>query len=56
MLGFAVNFVKGLIPRMGEIVKNPIKLFYWIFNPSNFRFGIFMSAFVTTYRVSDGII
>nr|XP_023013229.1 transmembrane protein 135-like [Leptinotarsa decemlineata] len=51
LLGYAVNVIKKLLPRMGSLVKNPSNNMGIFFSESNLYFGLFIGSYVGFYRV-----
>ncbi|KAG5892663.1 hypothetical protein JTB14_025457 [Gonioctena quinquepunctata] len=50
-LGYAVNIIRRLIPKMGILVKKPSNIFNILISKSNFYFGLFIGSYVGLYRV-----
>ncbi|CAH1155203.1 unnamed protein product [Phaedon cochleariae] len=54
-LGYGINFVRKMIPKVGNILKKPSELLKVLFNKSNAYFGLFIGSYVTIYRVLTSI-
>ncbi|CAH0554006.1 unnamed protein product [Brassicogethes aeneus] len=49
-IGYALNLFKMILPKLGKIVASPKVLLSTVFDISNVKFGVFLSAYVTLYR------
>ncbi|KAJ8984653.1 hypothetical protein NQ317_009881 [Molorchus minor] len=50
-LGYLVNIVRRLLPRLGLLGKKPTEVFKILFNKTNVRFGLFIGSYVGLYRI-----
>nr|XP_023013238.1 transmembrane protein 135-like [Leptinotarsa decemlineata] len=50
-LGYAVNAIKSILPRIGNLVKKPSSLMKIFFSKSNLYLGLFIGSYVGFYRI-----
>lgn len=52
LLGFGFSVMKKLIPRMLVVFQQPSELFKLVISKENVKFGAFIGAYASVYRVS----
>ncbi|CAH1967560.1 unnamed protein product [Acanthoscelides obtectus] len=50
-LGYAVNIVRSVLPRMGRMVQKPSLLVRLLLNKSNFLFGLLIGSYTGLYKL-----
>ncbi|KAG5862673.1 hypothetical protein JTB14_007207 [Gonioctena quinquepunctata] len=50
-LGYGVNIIRRLVPKMGILMKKPSNIFRLLISKSNVYFGLFIGSYVGLYRV-----
>ncbi|KAJ8952926.1 hypothetical protein NQ318_006543 [Aromia moschata] len=50
-LGYFVNAVRSLLPKMGILARKPLGFFKILFSKANIRFGFFIGGYVGLYRI-----
>lgn len=51
-MGFGFSVMKKLIPRMLVVFQQPSELFRLVISKENVKFGAFIGAYASVYRVS----
>ncbi|XP_018579211.1 transmembrane protein 135-like [Anoplophora glabripennis] len=50
-LGYLVNVVRGAIPKIGKLARNPRTFINLLLSTSNVKFGLFIGGYVAVYRM-----
>lgn len=54
LLGYLVNIIRNLIPKMGHLLKQPQIIVKIFVNRANIQWGLLFGGYVAIYRVKLG--